>query len=341
LNARCVEVLKVTHDVKAFRFELADGQPLDYRPGQFVTLEVEIDGKKVFRSYTMSSTPTHQGSFEITIKRVDGGVLSNWACDKLKVGAQVRMTGPHGQFTCAPKPPKKLLFLSAGSGVTPMLSMARWLLATKKDCDVKFFHCARTSQDLIFGAEIKAMAQQSKKFTQFVSLTRAKPGSKWAGLKGHLDQAMLETVAPDFREREVFICGPDGFMASTQALLQGLDFPMAHYHAESFDVSSGISTEGGSVLFAESGVEVPCTGQQTILEVAEAAGWANSQRLPHRRLRRMQSPQDSRRCRGSQPRRPRRRRSGRRLCAELRGQGEWAGGSGGVGGLRHGCGFFG
>ncbi|MBP9684804.1 MAG: NAD(P)-binding protein [Rhodoferax sp.] len=272
LNARCVEVIKVTHDVKAFRFELADGQPLDYRPGQFVTLEVEIDGKKVFRSYTMSSTPTHQGSFEITIKRVDGGVLSNWACDKLKVGAQVRMTGPHGQFTCAPKPPKKLLFLSAGSGVTPMLSMARWLLATKKDCDVKFFHCARTPQDLIFGAEIKAMAQQSKKFTQFVSLTRAKPGSKWAGLKGHLDQAMLETVAPDFREREVFICGPEGFMDSTQALLQGLDFPMAHYHAESFDVSSGVSTEGGSVLFAESGVEVPCSGEQTILEVAEAAG---------------------------------------------------------------------
>ena len=125
--ARCTEVLDVTSDVKAFRFVDDSGLPMDYKPGQFVTLELEVGGKKRFRSYTMSSTPTNPAHFELTVKRVEGGAVSNWLCDHLQAGATVKMTGPHGKFTCAPKPRKKLLLLSAGSGVTPMLSMARWM----------------------------------------------------------------------------------------------------------------------------------------------------------------------------------------------------------------------
>ena len=272
LVARCTEVLNVTADVTAFRFVDASGQRLNYKPGQFMTLELEVEGKKHFRSYTMSSTPTNSAYFELTIKRVDGGVVSNALCDHLKKGATLRMTGPHGKFTCAPKPRKKLLLLSAGSGVTPMLSMARWIRDQKLDTDVVYFHCARTARDLFFGDEVDAMKVSNARFVQHISLTRSTQKDKWRGLTGYLDAAMLHTVAPDFAEREIYICGPTGFMEGSKALLQNCGFPMTHFHEESFDTASAVAASGGSVCFATSGIEVACSGQQNILEIAEQAG---------------------------------------------------------------------
>lgn len=272
LMARCVNVLDVTADAKAFRFCDESGMPLDYKAGQFVTLELDIAGKKVFRSYTMSSTPTNVAYFEVTIKRVDGGVVSNWMCDHIKVGDTLRMTGPHGKFTCAPKPRKKLLLLSAGSGVTPMLSMSRWIHDVGLDTDVVYFHCARTRQDLIFGDEVAQMVKANPRFVQHISLTRSSPAAKWRGLTGYLDARMLKKVAPDFAEREVYICGPEGFMAATKTLLQYAGFAMNHFHEESFGGAATVDAQGGTVSFTQSGITVDCTGQQSILQAAEDAG---------------------------------------------------------------------
>ena len=274
LVARCVEVIDVTADVKAFRFVDTTGAALDYKAGQFVTLAIEVASKKVYRSYTMSSTPTQTVHFEVTVKRVEGGVVSNWLCDHLTVGDTLPMTGPHGHFSCAPKPRKKLLFLSAGSGVTPMLSMARWIRDQGLDTDVVYFHCARTAADLIFGDEVAEMVKTNPRFVQHISLTRSTAADKWRGLKGYLNAAMLKKVAPDYAEREVYICGPEGFMASTQSLLQDSGFPMAHFHAESFGSAATVDAAGGTVCFAQSGIEVACIGQQSILEIAEEAGIA-------------------------------------------------------------------
>jgi all-trans-retinol 13,14-reductase len=266
---RCIEVVDVTADVKALRFVDESGAPLRYKPGQFVTLELDIAGKKVFRSYTMSSTPTQTEYFEVTVKRVDGGLVSNWLCDDVGVGTGLRMTGPHGKFTCAPNPRKKLLMLSAGSGVTPMISMSRWIR------DVVYFHCARTQADVMFADEVVAMVQANPRFVQHISLTRAPKRGKsarWQGLTGYLDADMLRTVASDFAQREVYVCGPQGFMEGSKALLAQLGFDMRHHHEESFGTSSGVDAIGGKVLFAKSGLEVACSGQQSILEVAEQAG---------------------------------------------------------------------
>lgn len=272
LVARCNEVLDVTADVKAFRFVDDSGLPMDYRPGQFVTLEIELEGKKLFRSYTMSSTPSNPAYFELTVKRVDDGVVSNWMCDQLVVGSLLNMTGPHGKFTCAPKPRKKLLLLSAGSGVTPMLSMSRWIRDLNLETDVLYFHCARTAKDLIFAEEVNAMQAANQNFVQHISLTRSTKKDKWPGLTGYLDTAMLRTIAPDFIEREIYICGPNGFMQSVKALLQLTDFAMAHFHEESFGTASNVQASGGTVCFAKSGIEIACSGQQNILEIADQAG---------------------------------------------------------------------
>lgn len=271
-TARCTEVLDITHDVRAFRFVDTSAQDLDYHPGQFVTLEAIVNGKKQFRSYTMSSTPTQKGIIEVTVKRVEGGAVSNWLCDQVRVGDTLPMTGPHGHFTCAPKPRRKLLLLSAGSGVTPMLSMARWIRDRGLDTDVVYFHCARTQQDLIFHDEVLAMAQNNPRFVSHVSLTRSRKTARWKGLTGYLDAAMLRAIAPDFAEREVYLCGPTGFMEGTKALFQTAGFPMRHFHEESFGSASSVQASGGSVRFEASNVEVECSGQQSILDVAEQCG---------------------------------------------------------------------
>lgn len=273
--ATCIEVESVTDDVKAFRFKKLDDKALDYIAGQFVTLELEIDGKKVFRSYTMSSSPTRPDSFEVTVKRVEGGLVSNWMCDHLQGGQEVQMTGPYGKFVCEPKPPKKLLLLSAGSGVTPMLAMSRSLQDQGSHTDIQFLHIAKTKKDIIFADELQSMHDNAQPFDLHVSLTRAandKQSKDWQGLQGYLDADMLKTVAVDYKDREVFICGPEAFMDGTEELLKGAGFPMQRFHKESFGSVGDLNAEGGSVYFADTDQEISCTGEQTILDVAEQAG---------------------------------------------------------------------
>jgi all-trans-retinol 13,14-reductase len=284
LVGRCLEVVNVTADTKALRFVDESGAPWVYKPGQFVTLELEIGGKKLFRSYTMSSTPTQTGYFEITVKRVYGGVVSNWLCDHVAVGTALPMTGPHGKFSCAPKPRRKLLMLSAGSGVTPMLSMARWIRDQGIDSDVVYFHCARTEADLMFAEEVADMAQTNPRFVQHISLTRsAKPTkgrgkaraaaqTRWSGLTGYLDAAMLRAVASDYEQREIYVCGPSGFMEGTKAMVEAAGFDMRHYHEESFGTANKVQASGGVLWLAKSGVEVACSGEQSILDAALQAG---------------------------------------------------------------------
>jgi ferredoxin-NADP reductase len=233
---------------------------------------LKLRAKSSFALTRCLLTPTQPAYFELTVKRVDGGAASNWLCDHVKAGTTLNMTGPHGKFTCAPKPRKKLLLLSAGSGVTPMQSMARWIRDQALDTDVVYFHCARTAKDLIFGAEVDVMAATNPRFVQHTSLTRSTKKDKWRGLTGYLDAAMLQTVAPDFAERDVYICGPEGFMRGTKAVFEAAGFAMGHFHEESFGTGNTVEASGGTVCFTNSGIEIACSGQQNILEIADQAG---------------------------------------------------------------------
>jgi len=244
LDLHCVNVIAETADVKTFSFVTNPPSLFTYKPGQFITLELEIDGVEVLRSYSISSTPSRPHSLEITVKRVPSanpedhtipmGLVSNWLHDHLRVGTKIQASGAFGKFTCFEYPSQKLLFISAGSGITPMLSMSRWLYDTHADCDVVFFHCARGPQDIICHQELEMMATRSPKFNLAVTVTRLAPQESWMGLRGRLTPAMLEMIAPDWRDRTVFVCGPESFMQSTKSLLEAIGFPMQQYHEESF-----------------------------------------------------------------------------------------------------------
>lgn len=244
LTVRCISVIDETHDVKTFRFACDPPVLFSYKPGQFVTLDLEINGEEISRSYSISSTPSRPHTLEITVKRVPApvgcepetpkGLVSNWLHDNVTPGSIIKINGPLGKFTCFANPSQKLLLISAGSGITPMMSMSRWLCDTGANCDIVFFHCARSPRDIIYRHELEMMSARYANFHLAVSTTRTEPGHSWLSLTGRLDPAMLQVVAPDYRIRTVYVCGPDTFMESTKQMLESISFPMQNYYEESF-----------------------------------------------------------------------------------------------------------
>ncbi|MBD2594061.1 FHA domain-containing protein [Nostoc spongiaeforme FACHB-130] len=244
LTVQCIQVIDETHDVKTFRFVADPPMLFTYKPGQFITLDLEINGEQVLRSYSISSTPSRPHTLEITVKRVPApadagpdvprGLVSNWLHDNVKAGSVLKVNGPTGKFTCFANPSPKLLLISAGSGITPMMSMSRWVYDTASDVDIVFFHCARSPRDIIYRQELDWLAANHPKFNLAISITRREPGQSWMSFTGRLDAAMLKLIAPDYKERTVYVCGPNPFMESVNDLLESIDFPMQNYYEESF-----------------------------------------------------------------------------------------------------------
>ena len=260
LLCRCCRIVDETPDVKTFCFVAEPAVLFGYQPGQFVNLEVVVDGKPVRRCYSVSSSPTRPYHLSITVKRVPSppeqpelspGVVSNWLHDQLKVGDRIKLIGgAMGTFSCLPQVPAKLLLISAGSGITPMMSMVRWVQDTLTDCDITFLYSAASPEDIVFRAELEAIAAQMPNLRLAITVTRPAPKHAWMGLTGRISQLMLPLVAPDLLERSVYVCGSEGFMQSIHALLESLEFPMQNYQEESF---------GGKSSSAVSSVLTPST----------------------------------------------------------------------------------
>ncbi|MBB1486788.1 FAD-binding oxidoreductase [Oceanospirillum sediminis] len=231
---RCVKVIQETRDVRTFCFMAEQPVMFFFKPGQFVTLELEIDEQQVMRSYTISSSPSVPYSFSITVKRNPGGLVSNWLHDNLEEGQELAVHGPVGIFNCIDSPAEKVLLLSGGVGITPVMSMARWWFDTNADVDMVFSHSARTPDDIVFRRELEHMASRVHNFSLHLIAERIENGQAWHGYRGYLDQSKLEMIAPDFMEREVYCCGPAPYMNAVKNLLQQNGFDMDRYHEESF-----------------------------------------------------------------------------------------------------------
>ncbi|MCH4564957.1 hybrid-cluster NAD(P)-dependent oxidoreductase [Halomonas sp. EGI 63088] len=232
---RCVKVIQETWDVRTFCFMAEQPVLFFFKPGQFVTLELEIDGEPIMRSYTISSSPSVPYSFSITVKRVPGGKVSNWLHDNLKLGDELAVHGPVGNFNAIDYPAEKILMLSGGVGITPLMSMARWFFDTNSAVDIEFVHSARTPRDIIFHRELEHIFSRIPEFKLHIVCEHSDElGEAWAGFRGYLSQQMLELMAPDFLEREIFCCGPTPYMNAVKNLLKNNGFDMSHYHEESF-----------------------------------------------------------------------------------------------------------
>ena len=286
----CCQVREETHDVKSFFFMSREGRTFVFEPGQFVTLELEIDGEAINRCYTISSAPTRPHTFSITVKRVPGGKVSNWLHDTLRVGDAVRVLGPAGVFTCARQPAGKYLFLSAGSGVTPLMSMSRTHHELGEDRDIVFVHSARTPDDIIFARELDLIASNQRNFRTAFVCERIGQRTNWPGITGFLTLPLLKLIAPDFMEREIFTCGPAPYMEAVRKMLAEAGFDRSHYHEESFSFeetvaplteaeaspangdATPVTGERFAVSFAKSRRDIECGADQNVLDAARQAG---------------------------------------------------------------------
>ncbi|WP_232826239.1 FAD-binding oxidoreductase, partial [Cyanothece sp. BG0011] len=246
ITVRCINIIEDTNDVKTFRFVGTSPTLFNYKPGQFITLNLTINGKPVKRAYSISSTPSRPHTLEITVKRVPPpadipdappGLVSNWLHDHLKVGDEITITGPSGKFTCVENNATKLLFISAGSGITPMMSMSRWALDTVANRNITFVHSARSPRDIIYRKELEAMAANHSNFNLALTITRQTKGDPWWGFQGRLNEVLLPAICPDYKERIIYVCGPDSFMKGVKTLVETLGFPMENYYQESFGSS--------------------------------------------------------------------------------------------------------
>ncbi|WP_156802237.1 hybrid-cluster NAD(P)-dependent oxidoreductase [Leeia oryzae] len=239
----CRSVKAETHDVKTFTFSTIDYEKFYFEPGQFLTLELDMEGEKVSRCYTISSPPTKPHTIAITVKRVPGGRVSNWLHDHLQPNSLLTAFDPAGAFTPVGHRTAKMLFLSAGSGITPVMSMARTYADLGIHQDIVFVHNARSPDDIIFHQELTRLAGENPHFRLVTLCDNVSNNSAYQGLTGRLDAQVLQKNIPDFTEREVFVCGPAGYMDYVKKLLLEHGFPEAHYHQESFSLESAVPTE--------------------------------------------------------------------------------------------------
>ncbi len=283
----CRQVQDVTHDVKTFLFEPAEPALFQFEPGQFVTLSLQVDGRPVSRCYTISTPPTRPHLLGITVKRQPGGLVSPWLHDTMAPGQRIAAEGPFGVFTPARHPARKYLFLSGGSGITPVMSMTRTLYDLGSDTDVLFVHSARTPSDIVFRRELEAMAGVLPGLRVVPVCERDAPQESWGGLRGLLSAEMLRVLAPDLAERVVFCCGPAPYMAAVRGMLGDAGFDLRNYHEESFSfedlavadlavdrdiTSDSTGTRTYTVDFARSGRTFPCAEDEKVLDAAFRAG---------------------------------------------------------------------
>lgn len=285
LDLTCTAVIAETPDISTFRFKVEGGAWANYQPGQFLTLLLDIEGQPFRRNYTISSSPTRPHHLSITVKRVEDGRISNWLHDNLRPGMTLKAAAPNGRFHLgATGGATRLLMLSAGSGVTPMISMLRAIADLDLPLDVIFHHSCRHAADMPFREELAALSRQMPGRLAISWTITGNPGTRLHAAdddpefyQGRLDGNMLSSICADITQRTTLCCGPDGFRTAARAL-HAEHAPSAVFLEESFgaavDERPIDKPEPYRVSFGKSNTIAEGIGTETLLDLARSNGIA-------------------------------------------------------------------
>lgn len=235
-----------------------------HKAGQYCRIGVDIKGVRHWRAYSLTSEPNRpDGCISITPKLVESGVVSPYLVRRGRPGAIVSLGGVEGDFVLPDPLPSKLLFISAGSGVTPIMSMLRELARCDELNDAVLLHSARHPDDVIFGGELRHLAETFDGFRLHEQHTAT---------MGRMAPEHIDELCPDWREREVFASGPGDML---DALTEHFEREgrLEHLHMERFQPKLNAETgEGGTVTFLKSDCRVEADGSKPILVEGEEAG---------------------------------------------------------------------
>lgn len=267
LRGKIVEIVKETPD--AATIVIKPGYEWGgHEPGQYLRIGLDIDGRRHWRAYSLTSDPQREdGCISITVKHVGEGKVSPFLVAKRPMGSLVGLGGVEGDFLLPDPMPEKLLFISAGSGITPIMSMLRSLHSQGDMPDVVHIHSAPKTVDVIFGKELRELEHEHEHFRLHEQHT--------ASDAGRMTPADLDQLCPDWTERTSFVSGPPDLLEALEKhWKEHGDFELLNM--ERFqgviggdDVEEG---EGGPITFLKSGTEAQSDGSQPILAAGEDAG---------------------------------------------------------------------
>ena len=277
-----VSPLRATHTLKAriesVRDETSDARTLTLRPGrgwrthragQFVRIGAEIDGRIFTRTYSLSSAPDRaDGRITITVKIVPGGKMSRHLARDARPGDYVTLAPAQGDFVLPEGAPIRPLFLTAGSGVTPVMSMLRTLAQRGAMPSAVHVHYAPHPHDAIFRDELTRLAAEHPSYRFLLVATRVGDD------RARFDRARLDALAPDWQTREAWACGPEGFLSAVDSVFSSASRG-SRLHIERFRATlapADPNATGGRVRFGLSRTDVEANGQTPLLQVAERAG---------------------------------------------------------------------
>ena len=265
-----------SHDAKTLRFLLERSQDLAMRPGQFMTFEWIIDGRPLTRSYSICSSPTQRKFIEITPKRVEGGRVSQFLNDRVQVGLAVKARGPYGRFYFDESKHSRIVLIAAGSGITPMIAMLRYIDDLCIPVHATLIYCVRTEHDVFFKEEFAALQERLKTFRSVMVLSR--PTSNWRGWEGRLRREILDHEIEKPAESTFFLCGPPAFMELGRTLLKDMAVEPSRILQESFggavaqEVKATASSGPIEIVCSRSGVTYRVAAHEKLLESSERNG---------------------------------------------------------------------
>ena len=272
--------------VKTFRLRASSGEgllPFTFVPGQFLNVAFAVGGARMNRSYSISSSPTQRDYVELTIKREPRGAVSRHIVDLLTVGDLIEAGGPVGKFTFDGTEAESVVLISAGVGITPMVSITRYLTERSWPGDIFFIYSCRTPADFIFAGEVATLQKRNPKLRVAVTSTKAE-GTDWKGPRGRITKELLTQTVPDLASRRVHICGPAPMIEATKALLTELGVPPNQVKFELFGATKPAVSAGGTtakssaaatgplVTFSNNSKSAKIHEGQTVLELSEELG---------------------------------------------------------------------
>ena len=293
-NLRVSAIFQETPDVKTFRLmnPLGGVMPFAYLPGQFLTVKVVHDGKPVKRSYTIASAPTQRDYVEITVKHEDEGVVSGVLHNQVREGDLLEFFGPSGSLIFTGRECKCILLIGAGVGITPLMSVLRYLIDRSWPGDIYLLYGCRTPQDIIFHEELDYLQHRHANLRVIITVSHPE-GTAWTGKTGRISKELISQSVPDLASRYVHLCGPVSMMEAVKKILAELGVPGGRVKTEAFglalgkpeptrlpvamptgaganDISAGIALP--SLTFSLSDKVAPLPPDKAILDVADEIG---------------------------------------------------------------------
>jgi ring-1,2-phenylacetyl-CoA epoxidase subunit PaaE len=233
------EIIEETADTKTISFWQPIHQALSYKAGQFITVILEINGKKERRSYSMSSSP-REANLAITVKKVKNGLISNYLFETLKVGDSIEVMEPMGHFIAEPNAEKNrnIVLFGGGSGITPLMSIIKTILPVEQNSKIFLVYGSRSEEEIIFKNQLNALEQEYKGRFKVIHVL-SKPSYSWHGYKTRINQAsavifLKQDIGVSIPDAEYYLCGPEGMMEQVTNALKLFNVPQENIHKEHF-----------------------------------------------------------------------------------------------------------